>query len=150
MNGKDKTFYNFEPKILKNLDNIPDRDFTHLLYAYGVRNVGNPELHKAFEKKIDQIIEKLDYPSLFNTIYYLLFRDNGDRKLWNRIIKTTIDNPDILPIIYYRPFKASYVYLKNRYPDIEKEEDFEDYLHKFWYAERYFNALRLEEYMNSD
>jgi hypothetical protein len=43
------------------------------MYAYGVRNVGNPELHKAFEKKLDSIVSKLDYPSLFNAIYYLLF-----------------------------------------------------------------------------
>jgi hypothetical protein len=43
------------------------------MYAYGVRNVGNPELQKAFEKKLDSIVSKLDYPSLFNAIYYLLF-----------------------------------------------------------------------------
>ena len=39
-----------EPKVLKSLDQISDRDFSHLLYAYGVRNVGNPELLKAFDK----------------------------------------------------------------------------------------------------
>ena len=49
-NAKDKTFYNMEPKVLKSLDQISDRDFSHLLYAYGVRNVGNPELLKAFDK----------------------------------------------------------------------------------------------------
>jgi hypothetical protein len=79
MNGKDKTFYAFEPKILKSIDSIPDRDLSHLMYAYGVRGVGNPELHKAFEKKIGQMIERLDYASMFNVIYYLLFRDIGDK-----------------------------------------------------------------------
>lgn len=98
------------------MDQLSDRDFSHLLYAYGIRGLGNPELHKAFDKRIDQIIEKLDYPSLFNVIYYLLFKDNGNLKLWERIMKTTIDNQDILPIKYYRPFKASAVYLKARYP----------------------------------
>lgn len=138
MCGKDKTYYNFEAKLLKDLDQIPDRDFTHLLYAYGVRNVGNPELHKAFEKRIDAMVDNLDYPSLFNTIYYLLFRDCADKALWERVIKATLKHEDILPIIYYRPFKASYVYLKSRFPEIEQTEDFKDYLHKFWYAERYF------------
>ena len=48
MNGKDNTFYNMESKILSSLDQISDRDLTHLMYAFGVRNVGNPELHKKF------------------------------------------------------------------------------------------------------
>ena len=52
MFGRDKTFYNMEPTILKNIDKISDRDLSHLMYAYSVRNVGNPELHKAFEKKL--------------------------------------------------------------------------------------------------
>lgn len=47
--GKDQTYYNLEQVIIKKLDSINDRDFSHLVYAYGVRNVGNPELHKAFE-----------------------------------------------------------------------------------------------------
>lgn len=28
--------------------------------------------------------------------------------------------------------------------------DLTDYTDKFWYAERYFNALKLEEYMERD
>jgi len=44
MCGKDKTFFTFEPVVMKNLDKISDRDATHLMYAYGVRAVGNPEL----------------------------------------------------------------------------------------------------------
>jgi hypothetical protein len=52
MNGKDKTYYAFEPKVLKNIDSIPDRELSHLMYAYSVRGLGNPELHKAFEKKL--------------------------------------------------------------------------------------------------
>jgi hypothetical protein len=82
MCGKDKTFYNMEPIILKNIDKIGDRDLTHLMYAYSVRNVGNPELHKAFEKKLGQIAERLDYPSLFNVIYYMLFRENPNKDIW--------------------------------------------------------------------
>jgi len=49
MNAKDKTFYNFEPKVLKHINDFSDRDFSHVIYAYGVRGLGNPELHKALE-----------------------------------------------------------------------------------------------------
>lgn len=77
--GKDSTYYKLEPVILKNLDKFNDRDFTHLLYAYGVRNVGNPELHKAFESRIEKIAETLDYPSLFNVFYYFLFREYANK-----------------------------------------------------------------------
>ena len=53
MCGKDKTFFTLEPVVMKGLETLNDRDATHLMYAYGVRNVGNPELHKAFEKKLE-------------------------------------------------------------------------------------------------
>lgn len=82
MNGKDKTFFAFEATVLKSLDSLSDRDLTHLMYAYGVRGVGNPELHKAFEKKLDAIASRLDYPSLFNAVYYLLFQENVNKALW--------------------------------------------------------------------
>ena len=44
-------------------------------------------------------------------------------------------------MIYYRPFKASRVYLENKFPDM----DLVDYNDKFWYAERYYNVHPLEE-----
>jgi len=82
MCGYDKTFFALESTVMKNLDKVSDRDATHLMYAYGVRNVGNPELHKAFEKRLDSIASRLDYPSLFNAIYYLLFTESPNRGLW--------------------------------------------------------------------
>ena len=115
MCGRDKTFYNFEPTVLKNLDKISDRDATHLMYAYGVRAVGNPELHKAFEKRLDAIVERLDYPAMFNAIYYLLFTESANRSLWQKVVDTTISNSDVLPIIYFRPFKAARFYLKGKF-----------------------------------
>ena len=82
MCGRDKTFFTFEATVLKNLDKISDRDVTHLMYAYGVRAVGNQELHKAFEKKLEAIAARLDYPSLFNAVYYLLFTESANKQLW--------------------------------------------------------------------
>jgi hypothetical protein len=128
--------------LLKNLDNLSDREFSHVVYAYGVRNVGNPEFHKALEARINKSVENFDYPAMFNVLYYLLFRDNGNKELWNRIMKTTLNNPNIIPLIYYRPYKISATYLRGRYPEIEKDETFIDYEHKFFYPERYFTALR--------
>lgn len=140
--GKDQTYYNLEQVIIKKLDSINDRDFSHLVYAYGVRNVGNPELHKAFEQRIDKVAESLDYPSLFNVVYYMLFRENQNKKIWQRLIQGTLNNSEILPLKYYRPFKASYHYLQGKFPDLKTDENFIDYQHKFFYAERYFNAIK--------
>lgn len=137
MSGKDKTFYAMEPKILKNIDSINDRDLTHLMYAYGVRGAGNPELHKTFEKKLSQIAEKLDYPSLFNAIYYMLFRESDNKDTWQKIINATVNNPEVLPILYYKPFKASKYYLQARFPDL----DLIDYKGKFWHSEKYYNVF---------
>ena len=76
MAGSDKTYFALESTILKGLDKLSDRDVTHLMYAYSVRAVGNPELHKAFEKRLGAMVETLDYPSMFNVVYYLLFNEN--------------------------------------------------------------------------
>lgn len=107
MSAQDKTYFALEPAVLKNLDKISDRDFTHLLYAYSVRGVGNPELYKAFDKKLALIADTLDYPSLFNAIYYMLFTENSNPVVWEKLILATLNNKETLPIIYYRPFKAS-------------------------------------------
>lgn len=37
-------------------------------------------------------------------------------------------------------------FIKAKFPDI----DLEDYIGKFWYAERYFTVLKLEDYADSD
>ena len=89
--GKDKTFYNLEPTVLKNIDSLSDRDLSSLMYAYSVRKVGNPELYKAFDKKLDKIAEGLDYPSLFNVIYYMMFTDNTNKELWEKIVSATVN-----------------------------------------------------------
>jgi hypothetical protein len=114
--GSDKTFIKLEPIILKNIDNISDRDLTHLMYAYSVRKAGNPEIYKAFDKKLEKIAERLDYPSLSNALYYMMFRENNNKSIWEQIMRATVNNKDILPIIYYRAFKASELFIKHHFP----------------------------------
>lgn len=80
--GSDKTYIALEPTVLKNIDKMSDRDVTHLMYAYSVRKAGNPELYKAFDKKLEAIAEKLDYPSLSNALYYMMFRENNNKSIW--------------------------------------------------------------------
>lgn len=148
MCGRDKTYYTFEPTVIKGLDSLNDRDATHLMYAYSVRNLGNPELHKAFEKKLDKIASNLDYPSLFNAFYYLLFKESGNKALFQKLVDATVANPDILPIIYYRPFKAARFYMEGKFKDSMTNMD--DFVDKHWHAERYFNVYKLEEYIERD
>jgi hypothetical protein len=150
MCGSDKTFFALESVVLKGLETVNDRDATHLMYAYGVRNVGNPELHAAFEKKLDKIASNLDYPSLFNAFYYLLFRESGNRALFQKLVDATVANPDILPIIYYRPFKAARFYIESRFKEKDALANMVDFVGKHWHAERYFNVYKLEEYIEKD
>ena len=82
------------------------------MFAYAVRCAGNPDFHSKMLKQITPHIKELDYPSLHNLVYYLMFRDNTDEQVWRQVVETTSENPDVLPLIYYKPFKASYFYLK--------------------------------------
>ena len=83
MVGQEKTFFNLEPVVLANMDSLPARDLTHLMYSYAVRNAGNPELHAAFEARLAKIASSLDYPSMFNAMYYMLFRENANQSIWH-------------------------------------------------------------------
>ncbi len=145
MAGSDKCYFSLEPTVLKSLSLLSDRDATQLMYAYGVRNVGNPELHKLFLQRLDSIASNLDYPSLFNAIYYLLFTENQNKALWQKVVDATCDNPDILPIIYYRPFKAAKYYLNGRFTGKDAIARLDEFEEKQWHAERYFNVYKLEE-----
>jgi len=91
MNGLSKTYFTLEPIVLQSINTIPDRDLTHLMYSYSVRGVGNPELHKAFESRLEEIVGRLDYPSMFNAIYYMLFTENTNEKIWRQIVDNTIN-----------------------------------------------------------
>lgn len=45
MCGTNKTFSNLEPVVIAGLDKVSDRDASHLMYAYSVREAGNPALY---------------------------------------------------------------------------------------------------------
>lgn len=91
MSGQDKTFYRLEKTIMEEMNSISDRDVSHLMYAYGVRNVGNPKLHEAFLQRLEAMADSLDYPSMFNAIYYLLFRENTNQAIWEKLVKNTLE-----------------------------------------------------------
>jgi hypothetical protein len=65
--------------VIKGLDTANARDVSHVMYAYSIRNTGNPELYKAFDSWLSEVdAQSLDYPSLFNILYYMLFRESKD------------------------------------------------------------------------
>lgn len=149
MSGSDKLFYHLEPIVMKHIDAVDERDLAHLMYGYSVRAAGNPELYEAFEKRLDKLIDEgtaFDYPVLFNLIYYMLFRESVDEKKWIALLESAVTNEDILPIMYYRPFKLSRFYLEKKFPTWELR----DYVDKFYYADRYYNASALDHYMLFD
>jgi hypothetical protein len=74
MCAHDKTFINLEKIVLDGLSEANGRDASQLMYSYAVRNAGNPELYSAFETKLANMkTSDLDYPTLFNAIYFMLF-----------------------------------------------------------------------------
>ena len=74
MCANDKTFINLEKVVIDGLSTANGRDASQLMYAYSVRNAGNPELYTAFEKSLmDMNTSDLDYPTLFNALYFMLF-----------------------------------------------------------------------------
>lgn len=114
MAGSDKLFIHLEPLIISKINDYESRDLSQVLYAYSIRNVGNPELYKAFDKRIESFVDDnqiFDYPTLFNMIYYMMFRENTSEKVWAHIIESTLQEDDILPLTYYKPFKYSRFFL---------------------------------------
>jgi len=72
-----------------------------------------------------------------NLIYYMLFRQNTNKKIWEAIIDQTLEYDDILPINCYKPYKFSKFFLAHHFP----EWDISEFLDRFYYSERYFNQV---------
>ena len=53
MAGSNKLYLHLEPLIIKNIDQFNSRDLSHILYAYSVRAAGNPEIYKAFDRRLE-------------------------------------------------------------------------------------------------
>jgi len=76
----------------------------------------------------------------------MMFRDNETEKTWRHIIESTLHQDDVLPITYYKPFKFSRFFLTHRLPQI----DIEEYVDRFYYSERYFNQVQLDDHGYQD
>jgi len=90
--------------------------------------------------------DSLDYPGMFNAVYYMLFRENENEEIWKKVVANVTNQEQVLPIIYYKPFKASKIFLRQRFP----EWDLDDYVDKFYNAERYFQVTKYDDYFESD
>ena len=95
---------------------------------------------------LEQVADLMDYPSMFNVVYYMMFRESKNETIWRKIVDCTVAQDEVLPLIYYRPFKASKFWLRQNFP----EWDLEDYVDKFYNAEQYFNVTKHDDYFESD
>ena len=150
MVAQEKTFAVLESHIKKNLAELSVRDLSHVMYAYAVRDAGSPDFHKAMLSQISSHISEMDYPTLHNFIYYLMFTENTDASVWKQVVENTVENPDVLPLVYYKPFKASYFYMKHHFSQWNEHMNehgsfLSHYQDKFFHAEKYFNAIKLED-----
>lgn len=93
----------------------------------------------------------MDYPALFNVSYYLMFRGCQDKQIWWELVDHASRFEEVLPLPYLKPFKAVYQYCAALYPEWLDETQLEsgsflgDLQDKFYYSEKYFNAVRLDE-----
>lgn len=55
--GKDKHMLALEPHVIKWLPDLKIREASYVMAWYGLREVGNPELHQKFLKKIEENVE---------------------------------------------------------------------------------------------
>ncbi len=76
----------------------------------------------------------------------MIWRENKNPKMWKSVIDATLAQEDILPIIYYKPFKASKLWIKHHFPTW----DLSDYTDKFFYAEKYWNVVKLDDNFERD
>lgn len=134
--GRNKTFVQLEQPIHDNFDNFDIRSLSEVMYAYGFREQGNPELHEKFLKRILDQDELMDHQTVSNLLYYAMFTDNTDEAIWTKIIQNNLQNDAFIPVTHYTPFKMSKFYLRHHFPDL----DISDYYSKFFYPERYFNT----------
>ena len=121
MAGSDKLFIHLEPLVKQLLPKMSADDLSLILYGYSIREVGNPEIYKAFDSQLMQRVRKGEvwsYPVLFHVIYYLMFTENKNPKIWEHVVHCTVQNDYVLPITYYKPFKFSWFYLKHHFPQL--------------------------------
>lgn len=118
MTGSKKLFVNLEPVVLAHLNTMTPRELSHTIHAYSIRSAGNPELYKAFDARIVELqkTDIFDYASLSNLIYYLMFTDNTNEEMWHQVVEHTLNQEEIMPIVYYKPFKFSKFYLQHHFP----------------------------------
>lgn len=93
MTGSKKLFINLEPVVLAHVKSMTPRELSHVIHAYSIRAVGNPELYKAFDARVADLLESdtFDYASLSNLIFYLMFTDNTCEKTWKQVIDHTLN-----------------------------------------------------------
>ena len=118
MAGNDKTFYHLEPVVMDSVDTAHMRDLSHIMYSYSVRSAGNPDLYQKFDSRMQsEDFSDADYPTLFNLSFYSLFRESKDEMVWRKLVQRAIEIPEVLPLVYYKPFKAAHLYLKSVFPE---------------------------------
>lgn len=59
--GKDKHMVKLEPHIIKRMNDFSIKELSNIMVWYGLWEVGNPDLHALFLKKIEQNIDKMEW-----------------------------------------------------------------------------------------
>lgn len=121
MVGTNHTFGHLEAGVLNHLDSLPALDASHLMYAYAIRDCGSDKLHEKFMQILSTEAKKMDYPALFNAVYYLMFRNCADEKIWHEVVDRASRIEEVMPLTYLRPFKFAAQYCSHHFPHWHEE-----------------------------
>lgn len=143
--GSDKLFNDLEPKVIEKIDEFDMKSLSHVMHTYSFREQGSEHLHKKFLKRLESNDEQLDHQTVNNLMYYLMFTDNVNEKIWTQLVQHTLQNNLKIPVPYFTPFKFSRFYLNHHFPNT----DFTDYFDQFFFPERYYSTLVQEQALMS-
>jgi len=139
--GRDKTFEELEPIFMKKAKLMNHWQVSRCAYTFAARRHNSENLFKYLDKRLHEELPNMKYASLHNVAYYLLMREIKDEQFWKDFVNRTLAIPDVLPLIYYFPFKLCWQYLEGFKP----EWDASVFMEKLWWAERLKVAVVLEE-----
>eukprot|EP00826_Nyctotherus_ovalis_P055165 TRINITY_DN7310_c0_g1_i7.p1 TRINITY_DN7310_c0_g1~~TRINITY_DN7310_c0_g1_i7.p1 ORF type:complete len:755 (+),score=208.02 TRINITY_DN7310_c0_g1_i7:73-2337(+) len=139
--GRDKTFEQLEPLFMSKADQLNHWQVSRCAYTFAARKHNSEPLFQYLDQRLQKELCNMHYGSLHNVAYYLLMREVSDEQFWKDFVNRVLAIPEVLPLIYYYPFKLCWQYLEGFKP----EWDVSMLGQKLWWGERLKVAVVLEE-----
>lgn len=154
MCGSDKFFSDIEDTVIEftNKNQFSFEEFSDIAYAFSIRGNLSDKMKKFFNQYIEKNINKCTtYHSMHNIMYYFMFTDYINVKIFQTLVQNYLKVKAKLPLVYYRAFKLFDFYIANCAEKEKLIHDSYDLREKFYYAEQLYDYVKYEKvYENSD